>query len=129
MVGRAFQLAGDELAAAPADVAHVDRRLRRLAGECRQPAVGDAAADVVVEHDLVENFVVAFGQVAAVEPERRRRESAHRHARVRLAQHVERGAIHAIAVVRHEVAFIDQDEIAPAKSFRRAEDALNAEQR
>ena len=40
--------------------------------------------------------------------------------------HVKRGAVHAVAVMRHEMAFIDQNEMALAETLGRTKDALNA---
>ena len=73
-----------------------------------------------VTAEEVKAEIDALIEPAAVKTKRRRGKSANGHVRMRLAQHVERGAIHALAAVRHQMTLVDQHQVAPAEALGRA---------
>ena len=127
VVGGALEFAGDEFAAAPADVADVDLDLGGLRRQRRQPAVSDSLADAVVEDDVVEDLAVTFVESAAVEPERRRREPSHPHVvgRRQRAQLRQQAAIHSVAVMWYQMRLVDQHQVSRTEPGGVAPDALH----
>src|SRR5262249_43694285 len=91
----------------------------------RQIAIADASGDVVFEDNIVKDLAFPLIKPTGVKPERRGRQPTNPHGRFNLPQRLDGPTPHASPGVRDQMAFIREQEIAPAEPLRRAPYALD----